>query len=72
MKRLSTKRVTDSTYQIQLTMNSFHNNNEYYLRTHDTAMGTRMALLYANLFKGKLEQEFLVAQNSLPREWGGI
>ena len=40
-----------------LTMNNFSFNNEHYLQKHGTAMGTRMAPSYANLFMGKFEQQ---------------
>ena len=36
-------------------MNNFSFNNEHFLQIHGTAMGTRMAPSYANLFKGKFE-----------------
>ena len=52
-----------------LSMNAFNFNNKYYLQIHGTAMGTRMAPSYANLFMGKLEREFLQTQNILPRVW---
>ena len=45
-----------------LSTNSFTFNEEYYLQVHGTAMGTRMAPSYANLFMGKLEQQFLHTQ----------
>jgi len=40
-----------------LTMNNFSFNNEHYLQKHGTAMGTRIAPSYANLFMGKFEQQ---------------
>ena len=40
---------------IILTMNNFTFNSKYYLQKHGTAMGTRMAPSYANLFLGKFE-----------------
>ena len=49
--------------------NSFVFNKTNYLQTHGTAMGTRMAPSYANLFMGKLEREFLQTQDKIPREW---
>ena len=52
-----------------LTMNSFSFNENYYLQIHGTAMGTRMAPSFANLFMGRLEREFLLTQNVKPREW---
>ena len=54
--------------QLILTMNSFCFNGTYYLQIHGTAMGTRMAPSFANLFMGKLECEFLLTQNIKPQE----
>ena len=42
-----------------LTMNNFEFNGEYYLQIQGTAMGTRMASSYANIFMGKLETQLL-------------
>ena len=50
-------------------MNCFLFNENYYLQVHGTAMGTRMAPSYANLFMGKLEREFLLTQDLKPRVW---
>ena len=52
-----------------LSANSFTFNEEYYLQVHGTAMGTRMAPSYANLFMGKLEQMFLHTQEKVPLVW---
>ena len=49
-----------------LSTNSFTFNEEYYLQVYGTAMGTRMAPSYANLFMGKLEQQFLCTQERVP------
>ena len=48
---------------IVLKNNIFEFNNKYYIQKQGTAMGTRMAPSYANLFMGTLETE-LVKQNS--------
>ena len=55
--------------QLVLTKNSFICNETKYLQVHGTAMGTRMATSYANLFMGKLEREFLQAQDRIPWVW---
>ena len=52
-----------------LSTNSFTFNEEYYLPIHGTAMGTCIAPSYANLFMGKLEQEFLRTQEKVPLVW---
>ena len=43
-----------------LTMNSFSFNSNYYRQIHGTAMGTRIAPSFTNLFMGKLERELLL------------
>ena len=55
--------------RLVLTKNSFVFNKTNYLQIHGTAMGTRMAPSYANLFMGKLEREFLRTQDKIPRVW---
>ena len=42
---------------IVLKNNVFEFNNQYYLQIQGTAMGTKMAPAYANLFMGKLEEK---------------
>ena len=42
-----------------LTMNNFTFNGKHYLQIHGTAMGTRMAPSYANLFLAKFETDAL-------------
>ena len=41
-------------------MNNFTFNSKHYLQKHDTAMGTRMAPSYVNLFLGKFERDALL------------
>lgn len=52
-----------------LTMNAFRYGEQHYLQVRGTAMGTRMAPSYANLFMGHLEQEFLGCQSLRPLLW---
>ena len=52
-----------------LTCNAFSFEDEFYLQTKGTAMGTRMAPSYANLFMGLLEKKFLHTQNLKPILW---
>ena len=54
-KSLPTERICDLIRMI-LTMNNFTFNDQHFLQIRGTAMGTRMAPSYANLFMGKFEQ----------------
>ena len=54
-KTLPTERICDLIRMI-LGMNNFSFNNEHFLQIYGTAMGTRMAPSYANLFMGNFEQ----------------
>ena len=50
-------------------MNSFEFENNYYLQLHDTAMGTKLAPSYTNLFMGDLEQNILAQSPLKPLVW---
>ena len=63
-----TQYLTQMIEQI-LTMNSFSFNNECYLQTQGTAMGTRMAPSYANLFMAELEDKLLTWTTHQPHIW---
>ena len=52
-----------------LTMNNFKFDNNYYIRLHGTAMGTRMAPAYASLFMGDLERKLLAQSPLKPFIW---
>lgn len=52
-----------------LTMNAFKFNNNFYLQRKGTAMGTRMAPSYANIFMGSIESNFLRTQAYIPTLW---
>lgn len=52
-----------------LNMNVFRFQDNIYIQKKGTAMGTRMAPSYANLFMGKLESTFLESQNYKPLIW---
>jgi len=43
------------TLKLILQENSFQFNGKNYLQTHGTAMGTKMAVAFANIFMGTLE-----------------
>ena len=48
-------------------MNNFTFNNKHYLQKHGTAMGTKMAPSFANLFLAKFEHDALTNAPYLPR-----
>ncbi|XP_059582023.1 uncharacterized protein LOC109284452 [Alligator mississippiensis] len=52
------KDITDLIH-FTLTHNNFTFNNQHFLQTMGTAMGTKMAPQYANLFMSHLEEDFL-------------
>ena len=54
LKSIPTERICDLIRMI-LGMNNFSFNGQHFLQTHGTAMGTRMAPSYANLFMGNFE-----------------
>ena len=45
--------------------NVFEFNEQFYLQTQGTAMGTKMAPAYGNLFMGKLEEHLYLAQKHI-------
>ena len=49
--------------------NSFQFNGKDYLQTHGTAMGTKMAVAFANIFMAKIEKEILRQSNTKPIFW---
>ena len=50
-------------------MNNFEFNNTFYIQTHGTAMGTRMAPSYANLLLAKFETDALTHAPYQPHTW---
>ena len=52
-----------------LTFNNFSFNGEHYLQVQGTAMGTRMAPSYTNLFMANLEQRLLTWTTRRPHVW---
>ena len=49
--------------------NSFQFNGKDYLQTHGTAMGTKMAVAFANIFMAKIEKEILRQSTTKPIFW---
>ncbi len=64
----STDCLTEMIEQI-LTLNNFMFDDENYLQNQGTAMGTRMAPSYANLFMAELEQKILSTTTTRPLLW---
>ena len=58
LSHLKTESICELTCMM-LTMNNIEFDNNYYIQLHGTAMGTRMAPAYANLFMGDLERKLL-------------
>ena len=52
-----------------LTMNNFVFNDQHFIQQHGTAMGTRMAPAYANLFMGEFERKALKDYTDQPYPW---
>ena len=67
-KCVPTESICDLTRMI-LTMNNFVFNNEHFIQQHGTAMGTRMAPAYANLFMGEFERKSLQNYTDKPYLW---
>ena len=65
---LKTESICDLIRMI-LTMNNFEFENNHYLQLHGTAVGTKMAPAYANLFMGDLEQKILAQSPLKPLVW---
>ena len=55
--------------QLTLGENSFSFNGRNYLQTHGTAMGTKMAVAFANIFMSEVETEILKASDTKPLQW---
>ena len=66
--RLKTESICDLMHMI-LTMNNFDFDNNHFIQLHGTAMGTRMAPAYANLFMGDLEEKLLAQFPLKPYLW---
>ena len=49
--------------------NSFQFNGDNYLQTHGTAMGTKMAVSFANIFMAEIETKLMQQNDIKPRKW---
>ena len=55
--------------QLILKENSFQFNGKHYLQTHGTAMGTKMAVAFANIFMSTIETEIIRLSSNKPLVW---
>ena len=55
--------------QLVLKCKNFIFNNENYLQINGTAMGTRMAPSYANLFMNSIKRKYIYTRHIQPRIW---
>ncbi|XP_078374508.1 uncharacterized protein LOC144658057 [Oculina patagonica] len=67
-KSIPTEKLCDL-MRIILTMNNFVFNGEHFIQQHGTAMGTRMAPAFANLFMGDFERKALEGYTDKPLLW---
>ncbi|XP_078362365.1 uncharacterized protein LOC144646592 [Oculina patagonica] len=67
-KDIRTEAICDL-IRIILNMNNFEFNNEHFMQLHGTAMGTRMAPAFANLFMGDFETKALDSYPDKPFIW---
>ena len=64
-----TPEVIGELINLVLKHNVFEFNEKFYLQTQGTAMGTKMAPAYANLFMGKLEKDLINIANQHIHTW---
>ena len=62
-------RLLDKALRLILQENSFQFAGKNYLQTHGTAMGTKMAVAFANIFMSKVESEILSQSALKPLVW---
>ena len=55
--------------ELILKCNNFKFDRKHYLQINGTAMGTRVAPTYANLFMAHFEEKYIYSHNSKPRKW---
>ena len=72
-ERNKTEKPSNETFlellEMVLKKNNFQFNNEYFLQIGGTAMGTRVAPTYANLFMSNLEEKILKNSPNKPSMW---
>jgi len=62
-------RYLRQTLSLILQENSFQFNGKDFLQSHGTAMGTKMAVAFANIFMAKIERAILRQSNTTPIFW---
>ena len=55
--------------ELILKENSFKFNGKHYLQTHGTAMGTKVAVAFANIFMSVIETEIILHSSIKPLVW---
>ena len=55
--------------QLILKENSFQLNGKHYLQTHGTAMGTKMAVAFSNIFLSAIDTEIILLSSNKPLVW---
>ena len=63
------KRSLKKALKLILQENSFQFNERNYLQTHRTAMGTKMAVAFANIFMAEIETQILDKSANKPLVW---
>ena len=61
--------LLEQALRLILQKNSFEFNGKNYLQTHGTAMGTKMAVSFANIFMAKVETDILSQSVTKPLVW---
>ena len=63
------RQLLETALRLILQENSFQFNEKNYLQIHGTAMGTKMAVSFANIFMAKIETEILSRSKYKPLVW---
>ena len=67
--RLPHNRYMTELLELVLTNNHFEFNGKYYYHLSGTAMGTKLAPSYANLFMTKFEEKYVYTYPRQPKQW---
>ena len=66
---ISSSRLESCSFSLVLSKNNFNFNNEHYLQVGGTAMGTKLAPSYANIFMDYFERTFVYTYEVQPLLW---